>query len=91
MVQTERAAGVQRNLIKEMDLGLRNDNRHWPSQKLDCWGKGPKIFTENNVISERKDKPERKIERYRDILIKRQEIRNRPKKRKHRSCYPLLV
>lgn len=50
MVQTERAAGVQRNLIKKMDLGLRNENRHWPSQKLDCWGKGHKIFTENNVI-----------------------------------------
>lgn len=50
MVQTERAAGVQRNLIKKMDLGLRNENRHWPSQKLDYWEKGHKIFTENNVI-----------------------------------------
>lgn len=56
MVQTERAAGVQRYLIKKMDLGLRNKNRHYASQKLDCWGKGHKIFTENNVILQRKGK-----------------------------------
>lgn len=73
MVQTERAAGTQRNLIKKMDLGLRNKTRHWPSQKLDCCGKGHKIFTENKVISEIKENG--KI----SGCIKRQEIGNRPK------------
>lgn len=39
-----------------MDFGLKNENRYWGSKKLDCWVKGNKIFIENNVILERKDK-----------------------------------
>lgn len=39
-----------------MDLGLRNENRHWDSKKLDCWAKGHKIFTENNMRLQRQDK-----------------------------------
>lgn len=57
MMQPERTAGVQRNLIKQGDLRreVRTDTEV-VREKVDLWVKWHEIFTENNEIIKRMDK-----------------------------------